>query len=267
MDKLKTIIEYREKGLSYQEIAKEVGCSKSLVALYCNSEYQEKIKRKKIEQMEYERVICQLIKESDNINQVCKKIWKRPTNTNYSSIKKIISKYNIDTSHFTAGNKGTKIIRYIDDEVYCENSPYTNSNSLKKRLIKTGKKEEKCEYCGLTHWNNIPIPLELHHINGKHNDNRIENLLLICPNCHATTENYCGRNKKRKEKTVVRNVIEANYDEEIALIIKYAKEKCNFTYIAKQMGLTDNGVRKRCKKIGLPYRTNELKLYIENLDI
>ena len=133
MDKLKTIIEYREKGLSYQEIAKEVGCSKSLVALYCNSEYQEKIERKKTEQMEYERVICQLIKESDNINQVCKKIGKKPTNTNYSSIKKIISKYNIDTSHFTVENKGPKNIRYVDDEIYCENSPYTNSNSLKKR--------------------------------------------------------------------------------------------------------------------------------------
>ena len=48
MDKLKTIIEYREKGLSYQEIAKEIGCSKSLVALYCNSEYQEKIEKRNL---------------------------------------------------------------------------------------------------------------------------------------------------------------------------------------------------------------------------
>lgn len=265
MDKLKTIIEYREKGLSYQEIAKEIGCSKSLVALYCNSEYQEKIEKKKSEQIEYEKMICKIIEDSDNINQVCKKIGKKATNTNYAFINKIISKYKIDISHFST-DYSSKSVKYTDDEIYCENSPYMNSNSLKKRLIKTGKKEEKCECCGLTQWNGVSIPLELHHINGKHNDNRIENLLLICPNCHATTENYCGRNKKRKENTVVRNAIEVNYDEEVALIIKYAKEKCNFTYIAEQMGLTDNGVRKRCKKIGLPYRTNELKLYIENLE-
>lgn len=264
MDKLNRILNYREEGLSYNEIAKKIGCSKSLVAVYCNNTEHEKREKKKEQQLEYETIICQIIKESNNINQVCKKIGKKPTNTNYFFIKKIISKYNIDISHFSSENNiCNKNIRYNDSEIYCENSPYTNSNSLKKRIIKTGLKEEKCECCGLTHWNDVPIPLELHHKNGKHNDNRIENLQLICPNCHATTENYCGRNKEKKIKVKTNNIIN-DIDKEIDLIIKYAKEKCNFTYIGKQMGLTDNGVRKRCKKYGLPYKTQDLKKYIES---
>lgn len=271
MNKINDILKYREDGLSYNEIAKKIGCSKSLVALYCNAKQQEKNEKKnekkKAERLEYEKMICDLIKESKNINQVCKKIGKRPTNTNYLFVNKIISKYNIDTSHFSSEISNTKLTRYTDEEIYCENSPYTNSNSLKRRLIKTGKKEEKCECCGLTHWNGVSIPLELHHKNGNHNDNRLENLQLICPNCHATTDSYCGRNKEKKIKNKPTRIIKDNYDEEISLIIKYAKEKCNFTYIGKQMGISDNSVRKRCKKIGLPYKTNELKEYIENLDI
>ena len=73
----------------------------------------------------------------------------------------------------------------------------TNSaaNSLKKRLIKNGIKEHKCESCGLFEWNEKPIPIELNHINGINNDNRIENIQLLCPNCHAQTPNYRGKNK------------------------------------------------------------------------
>ena len=72
-----------------------------------------------------------------------------------------------------------------------------------------------------------------------------------------------GEIKKKKTKIKTNNIINDN-DKEIELIIKYAKEKCNFTYIGKQMGLTDNGVRKRCKKNGLPYKTQDLKKYIES---
>ena len=67
---------------------------------------------------------------------------------------------------------------------------------LKKRLLEDGIKQHVCEHCGLMHWQGMEIPLELHHINGDNRDNRLENLQLLCPNCHALTDSYRGRNKK-----------------------------------------------------------------------
>ena len=78
-------------------------------------------------------------------------------------------------------------------EILVENSNY-QSFKLAKRLLKEGYKERKCEMCGNTHWCNYLIPLELHHINGIKTDNRLENLQMLCPNCHALTDNYRGKN-------------------------------------------------------------------------
>ena len=65
---------------------------------------------------------------------------------------------------------------------------------LKARLIREGVKDARCESCNGTQWEGEPIPLELDHVNGKRDDNRLENLRLICPNCHAQTPTYRGRN-------------------------------------------------------------------------
>ena len=85
-------------------------------------------------------------------------------------------------------------------EILIKGSTY-QSYKLKKRLIKEGLKKQCCECCGLTTWRQQPIPLELHHINGDNKDNRIENLQLLCPNCHAMTKNYRGLNKSAHRET------------------------------------------------------------------
>jgi DNA-binding CsgD family transcriptional regulator len=78
-------------------------------------------------------------------------------------------------------------------ELLVENT-YRGRFNLKIRLLKEGLKDNRCEGCGLTEWREAPITLALHHINGRRNDNRLENLSLLCPNCHSQTENYAGRN-------------------------------------------------------------------------
>lgn len=79
------------------------------------------------------------------------------------------------------------------EEILVENSTY-QTNKLRKRLLKEGFKEHRCEVCLLTEWQGKEIPLELDHLNGCNNDHRLFNLRLICPNCHAQSENYRGKN-------------------------------------------------------------------------
>jgi 5-methylcytosine-specific restriction endonuclease McrA len=73
---------------------------------------------------------------------------------------------------------------------------------LKARLIKEGLKQNRCEICGITKWQGKPLNMELHHINGDGTDNRLENLQLLCSNCHSQTNNWGGRGLRRKARAV-----------------------------------------------------------------
>ena len=114
----------------------------------------------------------------------------------------------METSHFTGRGwnvglkfkpkKATPI-----SEILVENSNFLSICKLKKRLIKEGLKENMCEICGINEWLNKPISLELDHINGNNMDHRIENLRILCPNCHSQTATYRGRKSVLSEKRVV----------------------------------------------------------------
>jgi hypothetical protein len=73
-----------------------------------------------------------------------------------------------------------------------------NRHHVKKRLILAGLKDARCEHCGLTEWNGQRLPLELHHINGDGLDNRLGNLLILCPNCHSQTDTWGGKKIARR---------------------------------------------------------------------
>ena len=139
--------------------------------------------------------------KSSSIAGVCRLLKLVPSGGNYRIIHNAIEKYKIDTRHFTGQGwninlkfkpfEGKKI-----EEILVENSTY-QSYKLKKRLIAEGIKKSVCESCGQSEWLEQPIPLELHHINGNNSDNRLENLRLLCPNCHALTDSYRGKNKRK----------------------------------------------------------------------
>lgn len=81
-----------------------------------------------------------------------------------------------------------------------EGNVQMQSNRLKYRLVDEGYKEWKCECCGLTEWLGKPIPLELHHKDGDNTKNDLDNLELLCPNCHSLTDNYRWKKKFKKSK-------------------------------------------------------------------
>jgi DNA-binding transcriptional ArsR family regulator len=72
-----------------------------------------------------------------------------------------------------------------------------NRTHLKKRLYDAGLKEPRCERCGLEEWLGERLSMALHHVNGDGSDNRLENLQILCPNCHSQTDNFSGRNRRR----------------------------------------------------------------------
>lgn len=143
------------------------------------------------------------VKNSLSYAEVIRKLNLIPAGGNYDTVKRCIKELNLDTSHMTNQGWNTgeryKTIRPVKplEEILTKNSTFINSYKLKYKLLKENIKEHKCEMCNNTIWLNREIPLELHHINGDKHDNRIGNLQLLCPNCHALTDNYRGKNIKQ----------------------------------------------------------------------
>jgi hypothetical protein len=89
-------------------------------------------------------------------------------------------------------------------QYYLHKGSTIHSHTLKLKLLRDGLKERRCEQCGNAEWFGKAIPLELHHINGDRFDNRLMNLQMLCPNCHALTDNHAGRGTIKRFRRVVR---------------------------------------------------------------
>ncbi len=147
-----------------------------------------------------EEQLIEAVKTSTAYRQVLSKLGIIEGGGNYSTIKKWIKKLDLDISHFThrGWSKGKIIGPKRPLEVYLSNQYSIHSDNLRRRLLSEQIFCHQCQGCDLMEWFDQPIPLELHHVNGNRDDNTLSNLQLLCPNCHALTDTYRGKNKKTK---------------------------------------------------------------------
>lgn len=240
------------------------------------------------------------VKTSKSYAEVMRKLDLKPAGGNYDTVKREIKRLKLDTSHMTGkvwnvGERYKPIRNPIPlNEILVKDSSYKSTYSLKNRLFKEGLKEKKCECCGNTTWMGKEIPLELHHKNGDHTDLRIENLQILCPNCHALTDNYRGKKSAKKEtlkveshkigenskkknselstknknvgesvetrheipKSKIKNNKNSKKPTKEELLLKF-KELKYFVQVGKYYGVSDNAVRKWCKSYNILDKVKE----------
>lgn len=142
--------------------------------------------------------LADVVRTSETIAQVLRRLGYVPEGGNYEYIKEQILKAGLDVSHFKGQSwrRGatTPVVAPTPLEELLVENRLVSSDDLRRRLIKTGLLEAVCSKCCRTEWLGQPISLELDHINGNKRDNRLSNLRILCPNCHAQTPTYRGRN-------------------------------------------------------------------------
>ena len=230
------------------------------------------------------------VADSFSLASVLRKLNIAVAGGNYQSLKNVIKRHQINTSHFTGmGHTKGKTLesRKRPIEHYLKDDKLCSTYALKNRLLKEGLKEHKCENCKLSTWLENPIPLELHHVDGNKYNNLLINIQLLCPNCHAQTDNYRGKAKQRRKVcknkesattkvsikpeptgvclrcnsptyrklkycshvccTTASRKVERPSKEELQALI----DKHNWLQLSRMFGVSDNAIRKWAKQYGI----------------
>ena len=164
----------------------------------------------------------ELLKKSSTISEVLFKLGYtvKGNSWGYSQVKRRMDDLNLDYSIFkgkSAVIKITKLNNVRKEDILKENCKHQRT-VLRRYVIKNNLIPYKCAICGCTEWQGKTLSLELDHINGINNDNRLENLRFLCPNCHSQTSTYGSRNQQLNSSEYdipddLRKMVEEKYDE------------------------------------------------------
>lgn len=230
--------------------------------------------------------IQKIVAESLNFSEVLRKLNIPKRGNNLKTIKNFIIKNNIEYSHFTYEKRYNQSNRSKSIDDYLNNKVQITSYKLKRKLLKEKLLEYKCSCCGISEWNGKHIELQLHHIDGNPFNNNLKNLQLLCPNCHSQTDNFSNKKEIKKERYKLcpkcgkKIHITSTYCSKCAaeykkttklqaltkekLLEKFLELKA-FTKVGKYYNVSDNAIKKKCLKLGLPTTKQEMNDLIVNM--
>lgn len=196
-----------------------------------------------------------IVKTSKSKKEICERLGLSYKGRNYSTVNRRIDKLNIDISHLDKSYDKMRAISIANkktlEEICVENSTY-NRGHMKKRLLNLGILKNKCYICGQEpFWNGKPMVLIIDHINGVSNDNRIENLRMVCPNCNSQLDTHCGKKNKLsakvKNKKIPNRISTRKVERPSKEKLKEEIENNTFVSLGKKYGVSDNAIRKWAK--------------------
>jgi hypothetical protein len=212
--------------------------------------------------------LCDIVKKSNSLSKILLFFGLYNKGGNLKTLKNRLYEEDIDFSHISLGIN-SNIDRIFNrkkielEKIMTENSTYGRGH-LKERLLKEGILKNECSICGQKeNWNDQELIMILDHINGISNDNRLENLRMLCPNCNSQQKTFSGRNRKRREYRCIKcnneTKINRKYCNEcrnkqnfnkrkverpsIEQLLKEIKET-NYCAVGRKYGVSDNAIRK-----------------------
>lgn len=212
-----------------------------------------------------------LVANSDSYAAIMRYFQMCTAGSSFKILKRRIQELSIDASHITNVKPHERLIKHQNKPISLTDILTKNtrcqSSRLKIRLVKCGLLKDQCEMCGLLPiWNGMPITLQLDHRNGDHEDNRIENLRVICPNCHTQTSNYGSKNwngkfktpkKSKEEKSVIYKTAGRKrwkFDPPLGEFIELRK-RLSLSKMAVHYGVTRNVIILRCRSLNIKKET------------
>lgn len=212
---------------------------------------------------------------SFSMNQTMNLLGYASSGANARNLWKRVKSLDIDTSHFVVGIGGNRTTAIPLEDILIENSSYGNNQRIVRLLVSAGIKKYACESepCSIeSKWLGQKIVLQLDHINGVRTDNRIENLRILCPNCHTQTDTYCRGTRPQPEricscgnemtigaamcrscKDIKQNAIDYPPLDELETLLR---EHGSFAGVGRVLNVSGTQIRQRIQKMRRLEKTN-----------